>query len=319
MKRSIALTLFALMLGWVQTGYSSNPSNFRIAGIPVFYFNPTEFPDHYAADDPRVTVLPEAERTEARLKIFEDEFKIALNEWSSVSGSTFVAIYGGQRTDVDCYDNYDGIFVLCPLNDLEWFSRSGREVSALAGTGLVTISLPFDLARDGFVHYNAEYSYEQTRTSTIFLHEVGHVLGLGHEFGVPSIMGYLPLSTLHQNLYPDDIAGLRYLYPFTEACAPVFDMEGGQLGFWAEIYLPGVLHRVRLNYREPGYLEVVAAPLLDISSQERSCALKLDGNELFIPYIELEGQTYWLKLELNPVLPGEAITLDLVDYQPVPD
>jgi len=276
--------------------------------IPV-YFNPAFMPESYADGDPRMKndLSPEA-RKELQIQIFEEDIRRAAHTWSNEPGSTLVIAYHG-RTNEPCGNPRTGTTRIC--------LQPNYQHSALATTGIR--GGKFAVGSEILVNAN---SITQAWTYLIVKHEIGHIAGLDHvERSVATaIMNHAPHLTMTP-LYPADSAGVRHLYPFTEACAPVFDMEGGELGFWAEIYLDGFLYQVRFNYREPGggYLEVVAAPLLDISSQERSCALKLDGNELFIPYIELEGQTYWLKLELNPVLPGEAITLDPVDYQPVPD
>jgi hypothetical protein len=288
----------------------------------VFYFNPEGFPEHFAANEPEVLALagsPELQDAKRREIFIERSAKVGFDEASSVVDSTLVMLYGGE-TDADCNDDRDGIFVLCVIDDPGYFIYEGKTVSGFGsiGIGYVSSMIHFTVVQDGFIHLNAKYLHNAGPSSTKVLHEALHVADLAHEDEVLAVMNTsIPASLLPLSLQPDDIAGIRHLYPFTEACAPVFDMEGGQLGFWAEIYLPGVLHRVRLNYREPGYLEVVAAPLVDISSQERSCALKLDGDKLFIPFIVLDDETYWLDLELKPIEDGKPIILNIIDYKTV--
>ena len=46
---------------------------------------------------------------------------------------------------------------------------------------------------------------------TVFLHESGHALGLGHENAVPSIMASY-YSTINRVLYQDDIDGVRWVF-----------------------------------------------------------------------------------------------------------
>jgi hypothetical protein len=311
MKQAIwSLSVFLMLAGTPALhAFETFGFTWERSYMPV-YFNPEFMPELYAEDDPRMNkVLSLEVREELRIQIFEEKIREAAHTWSNEPDNTLVVMYQG-RTNEPCGELLHTTTRICLQPDYQHYATAR---TSLRSGG------KFAMASKIILNANPD-RLTQVWTYITAMHEMGHSIGFKHvEKVVAKAIMNPSFDYTMTSLYPDDSAGLRHLYPFTEACAPVFDMEGGQLGFWAEIYLPGVLHRVRLNYREPGYLEVVAAPLLDISSQERSCALKLDGNELFIPYIELEGQTYWLKLELNPVLPGEAITLDLVDYQPVPD
>ena len=316
MKRFNAwILLGCLVLTWSQAAHSFELIGWRHTGPAVFYFNPSDLPDHYAEDDPRITALAgsPALQTAESIKIFEEELRARIHEWSSVPGSTLVARYGG-RTDADCHNSVDGIFIICVLDDPAYFSSTGSVAAAKGASASL-----YGVATDAFVHFNAEFTY-QSGMGTALLHELGHVFGLGHEDykfengGIAIMKSRLPVALFPLSLHRDDMAGIRYLYPFTEACAPVLDVGGGNPGFVAEVYFEGDVYQARFNYKEDdnlGYLVVVG--IAENPVLARSCTLKFDGNDLLIPYIKFEDQMYELKLELN----SERLTLDVVAVQSV--
>jgi hypothetical protein len=54
---------------------------------------------------------------------------------------------------------------------------------------------------------------------TVFLHENGHALGLGHTFEIGSVM-YPSYKKINRDLQQDDIAGVSFLYPATNNTDP---------------------------------------------------------------------------------------------------
>lgn len=75
--------------------------------------------------------------------------------------------------------------------------------------------------RDGRLHYDADENWStsnlirvgQMDLETIAIHEIGHILGLGHSQDPNAIMyAYYRAGTIKRNLGQDDIEGIRALY-----------------------------------------------------------------------------------------------------------
>ncbi len=101
----------------------------------------------------------------------------------------------------NCADINTGAMINAPV-----FVNSNVEWNAYDGPLQVAVGGPYDIRR-------------------VLLHEFGHVLGLDHEDSVPSIM-HTYVSDLYQ-LQPDDIAGIRAIYP--SAPPPTAPMTGCRL------------------------------------------------------------------------------------------
>ena len=316
MKQAIwSLSVFLMLAGTPALhAFETFGFTWERSYMPV-YFNPEFMPELYAEDDPRMNkVLSLEVREELRIQIFEEKIREAAHTWSNEPDNTLVVMYQG-RTNEPCGELLHTTTRICLQPDYQHYATAR---TSLRSGG------KFAMASEIILNANPD-NLTQVWTYITAMHEMGHSIGFKHvEKVVAKAIMNPSFDYTMTPLYPDDSAGLRHLYPFTQSCAPVFDMEGGELGFWAKIYLGGLLHQVRFNYRDnkkPAYMEVVAAPILDIhNSQESSCALKLDGPddeglfELSAPYIVLEGQTYWLDMELNPMVDGEAITLSILGY-----
>jgi hypothetical protein len=77
-----------------------------------------------------------------------------------------------------------------------WFDTSAHEAD-------MALNTKFPWSTDGVHDYDVQ---------TVFLHEEGHVAGLGHSTYTTAIM-YPSYSGVRQVLGPDDIAGIQSLYP----------------------------------------------------------------------------------------------------------
>ena len=131
--------------------------------------------------------------------------------WSNVSGSTFRMSNGAATTRCPSLVNE------CPgkrfgdqRNDVGWLSLSG---GTLGVTWWTTSTPEADMA------LNTRFAWKNTCTSsgtgydveTVFLHENGHVAGLGHTNNTASIM-YPSYQTAQCSLFPYDQQALAALY-----------------------------------------------------------------------------------------------------------
>lgn len=146
----------------------------------------------------------------------QSDLTAAMATWTNVPTSSFAFVSGPDTTRCpslvkECPgpQKYDG------QNDVGWINIA--DPSVLGVTWYSTSIDEFDMAIDNanFTWVNGcagNYSLQ-----TVYLHELGHALGLGHSSVVEAVMyAYYgePRCTLHQ----DDIDGVSSLYP--EAGAP---------------------------------------------------------------------------------------------------
>jgi hypothetical protein len=141
----------------------------------------------------------------------QSELTAAMGTWTDVATSNFAFVSGPDTTRCpslvkECPgpQQYDG------KNDVGWINIA--DPSVLGVTWYSTSVDEFDMAIDNanFTWVNGcagSYSLQ-----TVYLHEVGHALGLGHSSIVEAVMyAYYggPRCSLHQ----DDIDGVSSLYP----------------------------------------------------------------------------------------------------------
>jgi hypothetical protein len=271
--------------------FFENGNGWENGGLVTMYYNPKGC---------KLTSDP-LRWEEVCVRKVEEEIRKSMQAWTEKNRSTVVLTYGGLTDIYPRIDN-DGVSIIfwednlslpdsnptsniaayiIPYFSLRW--EGGRARGRITETSIVLDSLDFS---------------ENDMLSGLVAHEVGHVLGVGHpDHGVHdvSIMGlHHPwVISLPQ---PSDIRAIEYLYPFTEECAPIINLD--DYSFSIEIWLPSegrvvadLVYRVSHDQRE--YVEVTG---IKPATSNKSCALKMGANgdldQLTIPFIYLGKKMY---------------------------
>ena len=136
--------------------------------------------------------------------------------WTNVATSSFAFQYGGStRRCPSLVDECPGLQYFDGFNDVGWLALSGA--STLGVTWYSTSKDEADMA------LNTKFSWHAGSTSctnqsgkydaqTVFLHENGHVVGLGHSDIQQAVM-YAYYGGARCQLHQDDIDGISSLYP----------------------------------------------------------------------------------------------------------
>jgi hypothetical protein len=160
--------------------------------------------------------------------------------WNAVSSSNFAFSYGGQTgrcpslvQECPGPQKFDG------NNDVGWRSLGGCCTLGVTWYGLSTdeadmaLNTKFSWSIDGISHYDVE---------TVFLHENGHALGLGHSTIQEAVM-YPSYQGVRQSLHQDDIDGITFLYPGVSNDSPTVSitspMDGDTFASGATIDFAG--------------------------------------------------------------------------------
>jgi hypothetical protein len=139
------------------------------------------------------------------------------DSWNNVATSSFTFEYGGDTKRCpslvqECRgsQSFDG------FNDVAWLNLGSSTTLGVTWTGTSTdeadmaLNTDFNWNTDGTNDFDVE---------TVFLHENGHALGLGHTFEIGSVM-YPSYKKINRDLQQDDIAGVTFLYPATNNTDP---------------------------------------------------------------------------------------------------
>lgn len=128
------------------------------------------------------------------------------NTWNSVSTSNFEFNFAGNTDRCpslvqECKgpQKFDG------KNDVAWMKLNSPSTLGVTWTGSSTDEA--DMALNTSFNWKTGYDAE-----TVFLHENGHALGLGHSETTDSVM-YAYYQGVDHVLHADDIAGITSLYP----------------------------------------------------------------------------------------------------------
>ena len=133
--------------------------------------------------------------------------------WTNVPSSSFAFSYGGTTSRCpslvrECPgpQSYDG------KNDVGWLRISG--CCTLGVTWFSTSRDEADMALNTSFKWSTSLPAPNGRidVETVYLHENGHVAGLGHSSDPTAVM-YASYSGVKRDLRADDIAGISALYP----------------------------------------------------------------------------------------------------------
>jgi hypothetical protein len=149
----------------------------------------------------------------------------ALTTWTNVDSSTFVYALNSSDTD-----RCPSLVRECPgrqyfdgNNDIGWLDIKNRSVLGVTWYGTSTDEFDMVLDNATFNWYVGadvtsipDGSYD---TQTVWLHELGHGLGLGHSDDLSAVM-YAYYQGPHRSLSQDDVDGIISLYPAATITPP---------------------------------------------------------------------------------------------------
>jgi hypothetical protein len=137
--------------------------------------------------------------------------------WNNVDSSSFTFEKGDDTRRCpslvkECRgdQSFDG------YNDVAWLKLSSQNTLGVTWSGTsideadMALNTDFNWNTDGTNDFDVE---------TVFLHENGHVLGLGHSYDFSAIM-YPSYQKVNRILQQDDISGVSFLYPATDNTDP---------------------------------------------------------------------------------------------------
>jgi len=180
-----------MALYWDQFG-DNNPGNDKV----IQNYNPKNDPTHGAG------------------------FTALINthtSWNNVTTSSFTFEYGEDtRRCPSLVKECRGDQTFDGNNDVAWLKLNSQDVLGVTWSGTTTdeadiaLNTDFNWNTDGINDFDVE---------TVFLHENGHALGLGHSIDFSAIM-FPSYQKVKRDLQQDDIAGVSFLYPATNNTEP---------------------------------------------------------------------------------------------------
>lgn len=157
--------------------------------------------------------------------------------WNNVTTSSFTFEYGEDtRRCPSLVKECRGDQTFDGNNDVAWLKLNSQNILAVTWSGTwideadIALNTDFNWETDGINDYDIE---------TVFLHENGHALGLGHSIDFSAIM-FPSYQKVNRDLQQDDIAGVSFLYPATNNTDPeptpvvssvkqiVYELAGGK-------------------------------------------------------------------------------------------
>ncbi len=136
--------------------------------------------------------------------------------WTGVSNSNFAFVDGGSTTDCP------SLVRECPgrqtsdgNNDVAWLPLKSK--NTLGVTWFNTKTVEADMAMNTKFSWSIDSPNTGIDVETVFLHENGHVVGLGHSDVTGAVMEAV-YAGIRQTLHTDDECGIKTLYgtPGTE-------------------------------------------------------------------------------------------------------
>ncbi len=132
----------------------------------------------------------------------------AAQTWNSVGNANFYFEYGGRSTIPDSQG--DGI------NEIIWKPLDSGTAFAYIR---IPVGRPFEIVEcDIYLNSNAVWSTDGSTENDVLstvTHELGHWLFLGDLFGEQNRGKVMFAGSIERTLAPEDIEGIRYLYPGT--------------------------------------------------------------------------------------------------------
>ena len=130
--------------------------------------------------------------------------------WTRVPNSDFAFVDGGSTTDCP------SLVRECPgrqtsdgNNDVAWLSLKGK--NTLGVTWFNTRTVEADMAMNTKFSWSIDSPNTGIDVETVFLHENGHVVGLGHSDVTGAVMESV-YAGMRQTLHTDDECGIKTLY-----------------------------------------------------------------------------------------------------------
>jgi len=162
----------------------------------------------------------------------EDRVEDALDTWTNVQSSRFVFWYEGPT------NRCPSLLVECPgpqrfdgKNDVGWVSIRENGVLGVIWYGISIDE--FDIALDNGSEWNWYFDADPTLIApheidaeTVWLHEFGHGLGLGHSPVNEAVMNAY-YSEPRRDLHDDDDDGITFLYPVSSSCTSDEECDDG--------------------------------------------------------------------------------------------
>lgn len=195
---------------------------------PPLVFQPLGFAYdgvHWPGPDPMgEPYLVNLNTTDVPLDQALEAIQAAADTWTNVSGADFEFSYGGSTTATDYSNPPNG------QNDIMW-KDNGPNQGILAMTW--TWRNEADEIFESDMVINDYYQWDTSGTpgetefdlQSVALHEFGHYLRLEHDIDPDAVMYRLTSAgSVKRALHPNDIAGIRYIYP--AACLSDFDDDG---------------------------------------------------------------------------------------------
>ena len=137
--------------------------------------------------------------------------------WNNVSSSSFTFEYGEDtRRCPSLVKECRGAQTFDGNNDVAWLKLNNQNILGVTWSGTwideadMALNTDFNWNTDGINDFDVE---------TVFLHENGHALGLGHSIDFSAIM-FPSYQKVNRDLQQDDIAGVSFLYPATNNTEP---------------------------------------------------------------------------------------------------